>query len=194
MKTSKIMTVLFTGLLAFAIQGRGQNVFLLTFKGTSATTNDAGAIVSQKLSNKTLIQDAVTATGVSNSASSLSLVYVQGASVNPSAEGDFVEVVSTADGTSIYTNLQFMYNGPFPPALTNAAGDQIVIGAQVVPLPLAEGDTLGGATINERIMPKKTVISGSFNYTMLLSPGLTNVDAVHVVNGTFNVGKPFVPK
>jgi hypothetical protein len=193
MKTPKILMPILSGLLAFAIQGRGQNVFELTFKGTATTTNDAGSIVSTKVNNKTLIQDAATQRGITN-ASTLDVVYVQSASTDPSTTGDFVEVITKANGTPVYTNLQFMYGGSFPPALTNAAGNQVVIGAQVIPLPLAIGDSLGGATINERFLPKKTIITGSFNYTVLRSPGSTNNDTVTAVSGSFTVGKTFIAK
>ena len=192
MKNLKFTMAILSGLLTLAVQGHGQNVFQVTIKGTSQTTNDAGAIVSTKLSDKTFIADAVTATGNTNG---LSLVYVQNASTDPSTPGDFIEVVDTSTGTAVYTNLQFMYNGAFPPALISADQSQFVAGAQVIPLPLAgTGDSLGGATINARALTKKTVISGSFNYTSLRSPGSGFNDTVRVVSGTFNVGKPFVAK
>src|ERR1700722_675782 len=107
MKTQKILMPILSGLLAFAIQGRGQNVFEMTFKGTATTTNDAGNIVSTKLSNKTLIQDAATERGITNAAS-LDAVYVQGAGTDTNAMGDFVEVVTKTNGAPVYTNLQFM--------------------------------------------------------------------------------------
>ncbi len=68
-------------------------------------------------------------------------------------------------------------------------------GAQVVPLPLGgTGDALGGATIQARFTPKKTIITGSFNYTSLRSPSSTSNDVVRVYSGTFSVGKVFTPK
>ena len=189
------MMAILSGLFALAVQGYGQsNVFLVTVKGTSVTTNDSGAIVSTKLNNKTLIADAVTATGATNS-SKLDLIYVENASTDPGTPGDFIEVVDSTTGDLIYTNLQFMYNGPFPPALVSADQTQFAAGAGVIPLPLAgAGDSLGGATINARSLPKKTVISGSFNYTSLRSPLSHSNDIVHINSGTFNVGKPFVVK
>lgn len=194
MKNSKIMMAILSGLLAIAAQSFGQNVFQVTFKGTSTTTNENGDLVSTKLDNKALIQDAVTATGATNS-SNLAVVYVQSASSDPSTPGDFIEVVNTTDGTPVYTNLLFLYNSPFPPALVSADQTRFAIGAQVVPLPLAgSGDALGGATINGRVLPKKTVISGSFNYTSLRSPTNSFNDIVKICNGTFNVSKPFAPK
>lgn len=192
MKNLKVMMALCAGLLAFAVQGNGQTLYQLTFKAVSQTTNASGQIVSTKITNKSLVEDAVTATGNTNS---LQAVYVQGASSDPSVPGDFVEVVNSASGTPVYTNLLFLYGSPFPPALTNAAGDTIVAGAQVIPLPLGgSGDSLGGATINERITPKKVTIKGSFNYTVLRSPSSTSNDTVRVYDGTFTVSKPFVPK
>lgn len=194
MNNSKVTMAILSGLLTLAVQGYGQNVFQLTVKGTCLTTNDAGAIVSTKLNNKTFIEDAVTATGATNS-SSLALVYVQSASTDPGTPGDFIEVVNSSTGDTVYTNLQFMYNGAFPPALLSADQTQFAAGAAVIPLPLAgAGDSLGGATINGRALPKKTVINGSFNYTSLRSPLSTSNDIVRICSGTFNIGKPFVPK
>ncbi|HWD91635.1 MAG TPA: hypothetical protein VG938_04715 [Verrucomicrobiae bacterium] len=195
MKNSKILIAVLSGVVAFAFQGWGQTIYQVTVKGTSLTTNDSGAIVTTKVSNNTFIQDAVKATGTTNSAKSLALVYVQGASTDPGVQGDFIEVVNTTNGSPVYTNLQFMYNSPFPAALTNADGSQVVIGAEVIPLPLAgSGDSLGGAAINERILSKKVVIRGTYNYTALRSPTATANDEVLVCSGTFNVGKIFTIK
>jgi hypothetical protein len=194
MKNSKIFMGILSGLLALAVQGHGQSlsVFNITVKGTSQTTNASGAIVSTKLTDKTFIADAVAATGDTNG---LTLVYVENASTDPGVTGDFFEVVNTFTGNPVYTNLQFMYGGAFPAALINADQDQFVAGAQVVPLPLAgSGDALGGATINARALPKKVVISGTFNYTSLRSPGAGSNDVERVVSGSFNIGKPFATK
>jgi len=194
MRNSKITMVILPGLLALAVHGYGQNVFQVTFKGTCLTTNDAGGIVSQKMDNKSLIQDAVTATGATNS-SGLTLVYVQNASADPGTPGDFIEVVNSSNGVPVYTNLLFLYGGSFPPALISADQSQFVAGAQVVPLPLAgSGDALGGTTINARALPKKTLIKGSFNYTTLRSPLSTSNDIVKACSGTFSANKPFTPK
>lgn len=189
MKNSKIMVAICSGMLALALHANGQTVYQLKIKGVCQTTNDSGDLVSLKLNNETFIQDAVMATGATNS-SSLDLVYVQDASTDPSAHGDFIEVYDKTTGSAVYTNLQFMYNSPFPPALTNAAGDMVVIGAQVIPLPLAgSGDSLGGATITERFLRKKTLVRGTFNYTVLRSPGSNINDTVRACSGSFSVNK-----
>jgi hypothetical protein len=192
MKNSKIMMAILTGMFALALQSQAQNMFQVKFKGTCQTTNANGDIVSQKLSNTTFINDAVTATGATNS-SSFSVVYVTSPSTDPSVPGDFVEVVD-AGGTPVYTNLLFVYSSPFPPALTNASFTEIVAGAQVVPLPLGgTGDTLGGATITQKFA-KKTMIQGSFNFVALRSPTSTSNDIVKVYSGSFSANKPFVAK
>ncbi len=192
MKNTKLMMAILSGLLAFATQTLGQTVYDVTFKGTCVTTNDNGDIVSSKLNNKTFIQDAIAATGNTNK---LAVVYVQNASTDPSTPGDFVEVVNHTDGTPVYTNLLFLYNSPFPAALVSPDQSRFAMGAQVVPLPLAgSGDTLGGASINGRVLPKKTVINGTFNYTSLRSPTNNYNDEVKICSGSFNVGKPFAPK
>src|SRR4051812_26615136 len=103
MKNSKFLGGVLAGLFAFALQGNAQTLFQLTFKGTCQTTNDAGEIVSTQINNKTLIQDALTATGDTN-ASSLTVVYVQNASTDPGTPGDFIEVVNSTNGTPVYTN------------------------------------------------------------------------------------------
>jgi hypothetical protein len=195
MNNPKIMMAILSGVFALAVQGWGQTVYDVTVKGTTQTTNDAGAIVTAKVTNKSLIQDAITVSGTTNSAKSFAVVYVQSASTDPGAQGDFIEVVNTTDGTAIYTNVQFMYNSPFPAALTNADGSQIVIGAQVIPLPLAgSGDALGGATITERVLPKKVLIRGSYNYTALRSPTAIANNEVLVSSGTFSASKLFTIK
>jgi len=194
MKNLKITMAILSGVLAIAVQGIGQTVFQVTFKGTCVTTNENGDLVSTKLDNKAFIQDAATATGATNT-SKLAVVYVQNASSDSATPGDFIEVVNTTDGTSVYTNLLFLYNSPFPPMLVSGDQSRFAAGAQVVPLPLGgTGDTLGGATINGRVMPKKTIINGTFNYTSLRSPTSGSNDIVKICSGSFNVGKPFVPK
>jgi hypothetical protein len=195
MNNSKITMAILSGLVAFALQGYGQTMYQVKIKGTCLTTNDSGAIVSQKLNNNSFIQDALTGTGSTNGSSSLTLVYVQNASTDPSVSGDFIEVVNSTNGAPVYTNLQFMYGGSFPPPLISPDQTQFVAGAQVIPLPLAgSGDSLGGATINERLLPKKTLINGTFNYTSLRSPSSTSNDIVKVCNGSFTVNKQFTPK
>jgi hypothetical protein len=194
MNKSKFTMAILTALLVFAIQGYGQTVYQLTIKGTCLTTNDAGDIVSEKMNNQSLIQDAATALGATNS-SGLTLVYVQNASSDPGTPGDFIEVVNSSNGVPVYTNLLFLYNGSFPPALISADQSKFAAGAGIVPFPLAgSGDATGEATIQGRVLPKKTLISGSFNYTTLRSPSSTSNDVVKFCSGTFNVGKPFVPK
>lgn len=196
---------MFSGLFTFGIQGFAQTMYQVTFKGSIQTTNDNGDIVSQRLNNQSYIQDALIALDLTNrtstagsktnktAPSSFNLVYVQNASTDPSVTGDFVEVVSGASNAPVYTNVLFLYGGGFPPALTNSSGTAYVAGAQVLPLPLAgSGQTLGGATINERTMKSKTLISGSFNYTSLMSPGTAN-DTVRIYSGSFNVGKQISP-
>jgi hypothetical protein len=192
MKNSKLMMVILSGLLTAAVQGFGQTAYQVTVKGTCLTTNGDGTIVSQKLDNKSLIQDAVTATGSTNK---LALVYVQGASTDPSTSGDFIEVVDASTGIPVYTNLLFLYGGSLPPALLSPDQSEYVAGAQVIPLPLAgSGDSLGGATIHGRVLPKKTLISGTFNFTSLRSPTATSNDIIKACSGSFNVNKAFVPK
>src|SRR5215469_5981428 len=126
MKTLKIPLVIFSGLLALAIQGQAQTVFQVTFKGTLQTTNSNGDIVSQKLNNQTYLSDASIAlfgsntvatasNSKSNASPSLSLVYVQNASTDPSASGDYIEVLEGTNNTPVYTNLLFLYGGSFPP-------------------------------------------------------------------------------
>ena len=202
MKIKKIAVVIFSGLLALAIQGQAQTVFQVTFKGTVQTTNSNGDVVSQKLNNQMYLNDAVaggtnhvTAARESNPTADLSLVYVQSASADPSASGDYIEVIEGTNNSPIYTNLLFLYGGSFLPALTNSSGTAYVAGAQVVPLPLAgSGEAMGGATINERTIKNgRVAISGSFNYTSLRSPGSTANDAIRVFTGTFNVGKQISP-
>lgn len=194
MNKSKLTMAILSGLLALSIQGYGQNVFEVKVKGTCLTENENGDIISQKLDNKAFIQDAVTALGATNS-SDLKLVYVQNASTDPATPGDFIEVVNSSTGTPVYTNLLFLYGSPFPPAIISADQSQLAAGAQVVPLPLAgTGDALGGATIHARFTPKKTLISGSFNYASLRSPGSVSNDVVKACSGTFSVNKVFSPR
>jgi hypothetical protein len=190
MKNSKFVVVLFASLLIFATSGHAQTMYQVTLKGTCQTTNDAGDIITQQINNKTLIQDAVNATGATN-ASSLNLVYIQNASSDPNVPADFIAVINTTNSAPVYTNLQFHYGGSEGQVLTNAAGNEIVANAEVLPLPLATGNPTGFATINERILPKKTLIRGSFNYAVLLTPQGSNT--VQICNGTFSIGKPVTP-
>lgn len=199
MKIIKIAVVIFSGLLALAIQAQAQTMFQVSFKGTLQTTNSNGDLVSQKLNNQTYLNDAATALVLTNNTknptASLSLVYVQNASSDPSASGDYIEVLEGTNDTPVYTNLLFLYGGSFLPALTNSSGNAYVAGAQVVPLPLAgSGQTMGGATINEKTLKNnKVMIGGSFNYTSLRSPGSTVNDAIRIYSGTFTVGKQLSP-
>jgi hypothetical protein len=188
MKNPKSSLIIFSALLAVAISGRGQTVFQVSFRGTSETTNaDSGAIVSRPINNQSLVRDAMAATGIISNAAPLTVAYVQNASSDPGAPGDFIEVINKTNGATVYTNLQFMYGAGFGTVLTNADGSRLVTSAEVFPLPLASGNSLGTATINVHNTAKRTSIMGSFNYTVLLTP--TNTPTVNVISGTFNVGK-----
>ena len=201
MKSKQLLVAVFSGLLAVVIQGQAQTVFQVTFRGTLQTTNGNGDIVSQRLSNQTYVNDAMTALRITNSTASsnkgpsLTLVYVQNASTDPSASGDYIEVLEGTNNTPVYTNLLLLYGGSFPPALTNSSGTAYVAEAQVVPLPLAgSGTSLGGATINEKSMKNgKVMINGDFDYESLRSAGSDFNDTIRVYNGTFNVGKQLSP-
>jgi hypothetical protein len=213
MKNKQLLVGIFSGLLALAIQGQAQTVFQVNFKGTLQTTNSNGDIVSQKLNDQTYLNDAATALGLNistngsgtngvtttsnskNPAASLSLVYVQNASSDPSASGDYIEVLEGTNNTPVYTNLLILYGGEFIPALTNSSGTAYVAGALVIPLPLAgSGQSMGGATINEKTTKNgKVSIGGSFNYTALRSASSTSNDVVREYNGTFTVGKQLSP-
>ena len=212
MKDKQLLVGIFSGLLALAIQAQAQTVFQVNFKGTLQTTNSNGDIVSQKLSNQTYLNDAATALGLNistngtgtngvtkgnskNPAASLSLVYVQNASSDPSASGDYIEVLEGTNNTTVYTNLLLLYGGDFIPALTNSSGTAYVAGALVIPIPLAgSGQSMGGATINEKTMKNgKVSIGGSFNYTALRSANSTSNDVVREYNGTFTLGKQLSP-
>lgn len=186
MKNSKTCLLLLSAPLVLTLQAHAQSVFQVNFRGTSETTNASGAIISQPVNDRTLVENAIEATGISNSVPLLA-VYVMGGSTDLSVPADFIEVINKTNGTPVYTNLQFSYGGSFGPVLTNADGSQFVASAQVYPLPLATGTPLGTATINVRNTTKKTIIMGSFNYAVMKSP--TNTATVNIVTGTFNVSR-----
>lgn len=187
MKNPKSCIIILSTLLAIATSGRAQSVFQVSFRGTSETTNaSSGAIVSRPINNKSLVRDAMEATGISNAAPLL-VVYVLGGSTDPSVPADFIEVINKTNGAPVYTNLQFSYGGSFGPVLTNADGSQFVASAEIFPLPLASGNPLGTASIKVRNSSKKTIIMGSFNYTVLKTA--TNTPTVNIISGTFNVSR-----
>jgi hypothetical protein len=190
-KSISILTLL--GLLCFSICGRAQSIFPITFKGSRQILDGSGRIVSQPVNNKTLLQEAATATGQPD-VNSLTLVYDIGGDL----DGDLIKVVNT-NSTSVYTNLALKYAGDFGDSfggsITNGDQTQITRVVEIIPVPLQSAEDLGHAIINERALLDK---NGNFKKLLLTGNGVyfkTNTLGVtEIYNASFvSTGKPLAP-
>jgi len=91
MKNSKFTMVSSRGCSLWQFRGMGKTYCTTDNQGHESTTNDAGAIVSTKLSSKHSLTTPSRQPGATK-ASKLTLVYVQNASSDTNTVGDFIEV------------------------------------------------------------------------------------------------------
>lgn len=188
---AKLFVGTMLGLLVFSIQVRAQNIYQVQFRGTAQTTNDAGDIVARPINNNTLIQDAATKTGATNT-QSLQLVYHINGTENSGTFGDTIEVLNTSTHTTIYTNFSFFSGSTFGQQLVNTDETQAVRLCDVF-TPQAtslSGEDEGTALINQRAIMKngqlkKLITSGTVLF--FIAPEGTNGESI--CNATFNISK-----
>ena len=172
-------------------RGLAQSEFYLTFRGTSYQTNGQGVIVGRPVTERTWLQKAADAGGVTD-LKTLALVYhVQG-----SVFGDTIDVVNPATGAP-YVTLFGFYFGEDPGlgriALTNDFGTQVRRVDQVYTSQSAYA--LGSAFLTKRFQTDRrgnvtAFINADLHY-LVRSEG--NSPAQMVI-GTFTATKPFVPR
>jgi hypothetical protein len=115
----------FTLYLSLASSAFSQNIFYLTFHGTSYQTNASGNIAPVPITEQTMLQQAAQAGGVTD-LSTLALVYhVQG-----SGFGDTIEVINRTTGAAYPYLLGFFFGEatsmtPDRTAITNATHTQV---------------------------------------------------------------------
>jgi hypothetical protein len=162
-----------------------QTEFQISLKGTAYQTNSNGKIVSSRVNNQTLIDQAAAANGVSNK--SLLLVYhIQG-----STFGDTIDVVNASNGSVVSTPLGLYFGQDVTlgrTALTNANNTQ-VIELDYVYTP-QNTHSMGAAFVTKRFPATATANShpsmiGQIHW--LVVGDATNT--TQLVTGTFVVGK-----
>src|SRR5579859_863793 len=120
MKTKMLLTLALLLVVPFSC-ALGQNLFQFVFTGTCWTTNTAGKIVPQPISNATLLKDFATQNGVANT-SWLSLAY----HVGGNELGDTIDVINRTNGATVGTIFGLYFGESFGRmALLSGSGKQM---------------------------------------------------------------------
>ncbi len=101
----QLLTILFVTLLVGASHVMAQSQLQIVISGTCSTLDAGGHIVSQPINNQTLLQQAATAGGLSDT-STLGLAY----HLNGNALGDTIDVINRTTGATL-TTLYGLYFG-----------------------------------------------------------------------------------
>jgi len=118
MKTSRPLAALVVALGFVVTHALAQNEFPLTMRGTCFQTNAAGKIVSQVITEKTLLQEVAQNVGITN-LKGLALVYHE----NGSSFGDTIDVINPTNGVVLDTLFGFYFGESFDRmVLTNSSG------------------------------------------------------------------------
>ena len=105
------------GLALAMTRGNAQTYWQLTYTGTASHTNELGKVVTESMTDRTLIQRCAQAGGTSDT-SNLALVL----HVNGNVVGDTVEVVNVNDPNLFRCEV---FKLAFPAGITNSSGTQV---------------------------------------------------------------------
>ena len=105
----KVRWLLVAGLCLAAIRSNAQNIFRFTFTGTASATNSAGKFVTQKVTEKTWLQDFLASNSITNNPRHLMVVY----HVNGDSHGDTVDIVDTKTKATLYTIWGLFFSSEF---------------------------------------------------------------------------------
>jgi hypothetical protein len=179
-------------LCAGPIAARAQSYWQLSYKGTATFTNNAGKLVTQPMTDRTLVQRCVqNNVGASNNNLALVLHF------NANAIGDAFEVVNTADPNLF--NCQ-VFTLAFKESYTNAAGTEVKTFAYIYNNDSdvfndPSGHSRGSAVFTRSQVPSKgggtnTVITGTVHFW--LGVWMDNAAATNAIicSGTFTSKGP----
>src|SRR5258708_38735160 len=190
--------LLLCGLALCCVCCQAQNLFNLTFRGTSYQTNQAGRIVATPITERAWVQQAAAYVGISD-LSTLSVGY----HINGSGLGDTIDLINARTGQT-YTPIFGLFSGDFDngqnlgrTALTNAPYTEV----RRVDYIYGYGNNsflssfaLGGSFTTKRMLhdPAGNLsfkTDGELEYLVQPQGSLP----AQIVSGTFTTTKAFVP-
>lgn len=167
--------------------------FLITFRGTAYEKAPSGNLVPTPITEKTLLEDAARAGGVTD-LSTLALVY----HVNGSSFGDTIDVVDSRTGVPRTTLLGFFFGEDRSlnrTAITNAAGTQV---RRIDYLYTRQNShSMGTGLVTRRVLRDTSgnirliVDGGQLQWLVLPENGKT---AATMCRATFTTTRPFQPQ
>jgi len=167
--------------------------FLITFRGTAYEKAPSGNLVPTPITEKTLLEEAARAGGVTD-LSTLALVY----HVNGSSFGDTIDVVDSRTGVPRTTLLGFFFGEDRSlnrTALTNAAGTQV---RRIDYLYTRQNShSMGTGLVTRRVLRDTSgnirliVDGGQLQWLVLPENGKTAATMCHA---TFTTTRPFQPQ
>ena len=161
-----------------AVSGaRAEQMLLMSFKGTLATTDAAGKLVLQPVNSDTLVSQCLQSVGVSDS-NAYALVFHQ----DSSDLGDTIEVVNKTNGVLACGVLRLYFQEHFERA-DGTLSKRFAYAYNYINI-----NSFGTAILNERMVMDKMAHTNRFVIDGSLQWYYTN--AMQVWSGTFTTGKP----
>ena len=186
-------TLVFTAACCLlASTANAQTHFQITFRGTAYQKDATGNIVPVPITERTLVEDAAKAGGVSDLAT-LALVY----HVNGSSFGDTIDVVNATNGIAYVTLLGFFFaEDPTlnRTALTNSTGTQIRRIDYVYTK--QNSHSMGTGFVTKRYVSdgrggvRGTIDGGQVQWIVLPENG----NSAKICRATFTTTRPFTPR
>jgi hypothetical protein len=183
MNATRLHAMLLAVLAPVGFSAFGQAKFALTFTGTCFQTNAAGKIVSQAISDKTILQEVAQHAGITD-VKTLGLVYHE----NGNAFGDTIDVINPTNGTVLDTLFGFYFGEAFDRmVLTNRNGAE----RRLDYVYTKQNDhSLGSALINKSAVSNRPgsarQIDGQMKWVVTLD---AENPAVKICAGKFKTGK-----
>jgi hypothetical protein len=122
MKIERLLQIVCAVFLTVGFSARGQNQLVITLKGSSATLDSDGHIVSKPINNNTLLSEFARTHGYGTNTSHLGLAYHLGGD----QLGDTIEVINRTNGSVVFTLFGLFYGEDFGRTfLVSSSGQQL---------------------------------------------------------------------
>jgi len=122
MKIERLLQVMCALFLMIGFSAQAQNQLVFVIKGSCATLDSNGHIVSQPVNNQTLLTDYAQANGLGTNISGLGLAY----HVGGNELGDTIDIINRTNGATVFTLFGLYFGESFGRmALLSGSGQQL---------------------------------------------------------------------
>jgi hypothetical protein len=184
MRTLFVSASVLCAVILAGTNSKGQGMYQVTFRGTSAQTNSAGGFLTRSITDKTWVKDIAQSAGVTDLSTLMVVYHIQGSSF-----GDTIDVINPKTGAVDDTLFGFYFGEAFGRlAMTNAAGNSVKRLDYIYTK--QNNHSFGDALVTKTTVTNKTgtvrtTIGGTMNY--IITPDGNG--GLRICNGTFTTGK-----